>query len=174
MIEQITPDLLESRIESIAALLTIIFAATASLEKIRDAAEQLAASSKRRILLLLMIRELAERDMELAKQVALMLPANHPALSWAFGEELTEARDRQTRSCRCRPCSQASTEKSALRTVMLCRLVGPEDAPETWAFPVTDRTVDRLSRPRGNGAKSLEYRDYPMTVQGPVSPISRA
>jgi glycine cleavage system regulatory protein len=94
VIEQITANMLESRIESIAALLTLIFAATASLEKVRLTAEQLAASPKRRVLLLLMIRELTERDMELAKQVALMLPANHPALLWAFGEELAEVHDR--------------------------------------------------------------------------------
>jgi hypothetical protein len=94
VIEQITTDMLETRIESIAVLLTLIFAATASLEKVRVAAERLAASSKRRVLLLLMIRELTERDVELAKQVALMLPANHPALLWAFGEELAEAHDR--------------------------------------------------------------------------------
>jgi hypothetical protein len=94
VIEEITTDMLETRIESIAVLLTLIFTATASLEKVRVAAEQLAASSKRRVLLLLMIRELTERDVELAKQVALMLPANHPALLWAFGEELAEAHDR--------------------------------------------------------------------------------
>lgn len=93
VIERIVPSLLESRIESVATLLTLILAGTACLEKVHAAAEQLAANAKRRVLLLLIIRELNERDMRLAKKVAQMLPEHHPALRWAFGEELADAQD---------------------------------------------------------------------------------
>jgi hypothetical protein len=93
VIERIVPGLLESRIESVATLLTLILAGTASLEKVYEAAEQLAANAKRRVLLLLIIRELSERDVALAKKVAQMLPERHPALRWAFGEEVGDVQD---------------------------------------------------------------------------------
>ncbi len=89
----LTPDLLLSRVESIAVLLTLIYAANATLESVRTAAEQLAASLKRRVLLLLVIRELVERDAELAQRIARMLPESHPALAWAFGEEMESVHD---------------------------------------------------------------------------------
>ena len=90
---QITPELLLSRVESIAVLLTLIYAANAGLQSVRTAAEQLAASSKRRVLLLLVIHRLVERDQALAQQIARMLPSNHPALAWAFGEQMESVQD---------------------------------------------------------------------------------
>lgn len=93
VIERIVPGLLESRIESVATLLTLILAGTASLDKVYAVAKQLAANAKRRVLLLLIIRELSERDVALAKKVAQILPEHHPALRWAFGEEVGDAQD---------------------------------------------------------------------------------
>ena len=82
---QITADLLTSQIDSVAAVFSIVLGAAGTADIVRAAAVQLAADSKRRALVLLLIRLSHERDLESASELAQLLPAGHPALKWALG-----------------------------------------------------------------------------------------
>jgi hypothetical protein len=85
---QITADLLKSQIESVAAVLSIVLGASGNADTVKAVAVQLAADSKRRPLVLLLIKLSYDRELELASELALLLPAGHPALKWALGGEI--------------------------------------------------------------------------------------
>jgi hypothetical protein len=82
---QITADLLTAQIESVAAVLSIVLGASGNADIVRDVAVQLAADSKRRPLVLLLIKLSYDRELESASELAQLLPAGHPALAWALG-----------------------------------------------------------------------------------------
>jgi hypothetical protein len=93
LIDRITPDLLLTRYEPVAGVLAGLLGWRGTPEAIRAAAEVLAASRKRRGLVLLIAWLLAERDRPLAEQLVTMLPAGHPAGLWALGNDIGEVSD---------------------------------------------------------------------------------
>lgn len=84
IVERITPDLLGSRIESVASRLLLLLAARGGIDQLLEAAEVLSTSAKRRVLLLLAIWVVRDRDTSAADMIARMLPANHPGVKWAL------------------------------------------------------------------------------------------
>ena len=76
---------LTAQIESVAAVLSIVLGASGNADIVRDVAVQLAADSKRRPLVLLLIKLSYDRELESASELAQLLPAGHPALAWALG-----------------------------------------------------------------------------------------
>ena len=70
----------------IAVNLTLLLADRAEIGAVRRAAETLSTNQARRVLLLLMVWRLKDRDLRAAKMVGNMLPSNHPAIDWAFGD----------------------------------------------------------------------------------------
>jgi len=84
---RITPELLATRIPSVATHLVLMLAAEGELAAVERAAEQLATNPKRRVLLLLLIWVVQDRDARMAERLAHMLPPEHPAVVWAFGAE---------------------------------------------------------------------------------------
>jgi hypothetical protein len=93
VITQITPELLATRFEPVAVNLTLLFASRADIDAVRRGAESLATNAKRRVLLLLMIWVVKDRDPDAARTIATMLPAEHPGVAWALGAELDEVDD---------------------------------------------------------------------------------
>ncbi|WP_439572478.1 hypothetical protein [Phreatobacter sp.] len=93
VIQRITPDLFATRVEPVAANLTLLFAWRADVDAVVRAAEALATNAKRRVLLLLMAWVVKDRDAGAARTIAAMLPADHPGVSWALGGELPQADD---------------------------------------------------------------------------------
>ena len=71
---------------AIAVNLTLLLADRAEIGAVRRAAEALSTDQARRVLLLLMVWRLKDRDLGAAKMVASMLPSNHTAIDWAFGD----------------------------------------------------------------------------------------
>jgi hypothetical protein len=95
IVAKITPDLLTSQIDSVAAVLSIVLGADGEVSEVKAAAEQLSANPDRRVLIVILIRLLHDRDVELAKELAEMLPGDHPALKWALGGEMDWENDQQ-------------------------------------------------------------------------------
>lgn len=95
IVAKITPDLLTSQIDSVAAVLSIVLGAAGETGEVKAAAEQLTANPDRRVLIVLLIRLIHDRDVELAQELAEMLPNNHPALKWALGGEIDWENDLQ-------------------------------------------------------------------------------
>jgi hypothetical protein len=93
VIQRITPDLLATRVEPVAANLTLLFAWRAEVDAVVRAAKALATNAKRRVLLLLMTWIAKDRDAAAARTIAAMLPAAHPGVIWALGADLPEADD---------------------------------------------------------------------------------
>ena len=81
---RITPQLLMSRIEAVAARLLILLSARADMAAVEKIAQVLSTSDKRRVLLLLTIWVLRDRDTSAADKIARMLPINHPGVKWAL------------------------------------------------------------------------------------------
>lgn len=81
---RVTSDHLAKRPPTIAASLTVLLGARAAIQQVKDTAESLSINSKRRVLLLLLIRLLTDRDHDAAQGVANMLPASHPGALWAL------------------------------------------------------------------------------------------
>ena len=81
---RITPQLLATRIEAVASRLLLLFALRAEIEQIVKAAEALSTVEKRRVLLLLAIWIVRDRDASAAERIARMLPANHAGVKWAL------------------------------------------------------------------------------------------
>jgi hypothetical protein len=88
IVARITPVLLATRPESVAARLLVLLAWKGELDAVMKAAEALATNEKRRVFLVLIIGMLADRDAAAANQIAGMLPANHPAVAWALGKNI--------------------------------------------------------------------------------------
>lgn len=87
VVAQITPELLATRDENVAVTLTLLLALRAEIEVVRRAAEVLSTNTNRRVLLVLMIWLMSDRDAALAKTIARLLPAKHPGVVWALGGE---------------------------------------------------------------------------------------
>ena len=73
---------------TVAAVLTIVLGTSGTADVVRGVAVQLAADSKRRPLVLLLIKLSYDRELELASELAQLLPVEHPALKWALGGEI--------------------------------------------------------------------------------------
>jgi hypothetical protein len=76
---------LETRIERVASRLLLLVAARAEPEAILEAAKRLAMHEKRRVLLLLAIWVVRDRNPAAAERIARMLPRNHVGVKWALG-----------------------------------------------------------------------------------------
>lgn len=84
IVSQITPQLLATRIEGISSRLLLLVAVRAAVDQVLKAAEALSTMEKRRVLLLLAIWIVRERDASAAERIARMLPANHIGVKWAL------------------------------------------------------------------------------------------
>ena len=93
LIDRITPDLLLKVYEPVAGVIAGLLGLRGTIEAIRAAAEALAASRKRRGLVLLIAWLLADRNRSLAEQLVAMLPAGHKAGDWALGNDIGEVSD---------------------------------------------------------------------------------
>lgn len=93
IVSRITADLLVTRYEPIAVNLTLLLAWRGDVSAVLSAAEQLATNPKRRVLLLLIVWVLRDRDEGAAETIAAMLPAQHPALAWALGQAIENPDD---------------------------------------------------------------------------------
>lgn len=80
----ITPELIQTRMEGLASRLLLLAAARGEMGNILPIAEALATNLKRRVLLLLAIWALPERDAQTAQRIANMLPVNHVGVQWAL------------------------------------------------------------------------------------------
>ena len=93
LIDAITPQLISTRYEPVAAVLALLLGWRGRIAAIRSAAEEIAPNAKRRILLLLTVWTLADRDHRVAEEIAAMLPAGHRAVEWALGGTLDKVED---------------------------------------------------------------------------------
>ncbi len=93
VVDEITPRLIATRYEPVAAVLAILLGWRGDISALRAAAEELATNPKRRILLLLMVWLLKDRDELVAEEIAAMLPPDHVAVAWALGRPLTNVDD---------------------------------------------------------------------------------
>jgi hypothetical protein len=94
LVAKITPDLLASQPSNVAASLTLLLGAGGEIEAIESAATALAANTKRRVLVLLLIHVVNGRIPELAPKLAALMPTDHPALVWALGGEIDWENDK--------------------------------------------------------------------------------
>ena len=83
-VSRITPQLLATRVEAVASRLLLLVALRAEMDQVLKAAEALSTIEKRRVLLLLAIWIVRERDASVAERIARMLPANHAGVKWAL------------------------------------------------------------------------------------------
>jgi hypothetical protein len=81
---RITPQLLGTRIEGVASRLLLLLAVRGEIGDVVKAAEALSTIEKRRVLLLLAIWVVRDRDVGAAERIARMLPTNHAAVKWAL------------------------------------------------------------------------------------------
>lgn len=81
---RITPQLLATRVEGVASRLLLLVALRAEVDQVVKTAEVLSTVEKRRVLLLLAIWIVRERDIAAAERIARMLPANHAGVKWAL------------------------------------------------------------------------------------------
>ena len=84
IVARITPQLLGTRIEGVASRLLLLVALRGEIGHIVKVAEALSTNEKRRVLLLLAIWILRERDASAADRIARMLPTNHAGVKWAL------------------------------------------------------------------------------------------
>lgn len=88
VIGEITPQLIATSYEPVSAVLALLLGWRASTAAIRAAAEDLATNPKRRVLLLLVVSVLKDRNRLVAEEIAAMLPTDHAAVTWALGGTL--------------------------------------------------------------------------------------
>jgi len=93
VVARITPRLLETRIESVASRLLLLVALQAESGEVVKVAAALSTNDKRRVMLLLAICVLRERESSSADRIARMLPANHPGVAWALAGAQGKLRD---------------------------------------------------------------------------------
>lgn len=84
IVAMITPSLVRTRIEGVASRLLMLSAAQGDVDQILGIAADLATHPKRRVLLLLAIWVLSERDGPTAQRIAEMLPMDHVGVKWAL------------------------------------------------------------------------------------------
>ncbi|RKG49104.1 hypothetical protein D7X30_39950 [Corallococcus sp. AB011P] len=92
VVARITPQFLETRVEAIASRLLLLLASKGELDAVVMAAATLAVNAKRRVLLLLAIRVLRDRDRPTAERIAGMLPKSHVTVAWALGSDIGEVK----------------------------------------------------------------------------------
>ena len=85
IIAGITAPLLATRFEPVSAILALLLGWRGDPAAARDAAGQLATNHKRRVLLLLVVWLLKDRDRAVAEEIAAMLPVGHTGVAWALG-----------------------------------------------------------------------------------------
>lgn len=83
-VNRITPQLLATRIEAVTSRLLLLVALRAEMDQVLKAAEALSIIDKRRVLLLLAIWIVRDRNAPAAERIARMLPANHSGVKWAL------------------------------------------------------------------------------------------
>ena len=88
LVANITAELLSSQPGNVAASLALLLGAEGEFQAIERAANALAANSKRRVLVLLLIHAVNGRSPELAPKLAALLPSDHLALEWALGGDI--------------------------------------------------------------------------------------
>lgn len=97
IVGMITPNLVRTRIEGVASRLLMLIAAQGDEDQILGIAAELATHPKRRVLLLLAIWVLSERNGPTAQRIAEMLPKDHLGVQWAIaggqGELIEKALD---------------------------------------------------------------------------------
>ncbi|MGY2848557.1 hypothetical protein ACVIWU_001565 [Bradyrhizobium sp. USDA 4509] len=84
LLEAITSQLVTTKIEVVASRLLLLLAFRGDIDRLLRCAESLATHEKRRVLLLLAIWAVRERDFATAERIANMLPTNHVAAKWAL------------------------------------------------------------------------------------------
>ena len=84
LLEAITPQLVMTKIEPVASRFLLILALRGDTDQLLKCAESLATHDKRRVLLLLAIWAVRDRDVAAAERIASMLPTNHVAAKWAL------------------------------------------------------------------------------------------
>jgi hypothetical protein len=94
LLSKITPELLASQIASVAAPLAIVLGIAGDDSEVKVVAQSLAANHHRRVLLVLLIRTRHDIGSKQAKELAALLPEQHPALDWAFGSEIDWENDK--------------------------------------------------------------------------------
>lgn len=85
LIARISPAIVTTKIEPVAARLISLVAARGDTENILMIAQALATNSKRKVFLLLFIWLMRGRHQSTADQIERLLPASHPAVEWAKG-----------------------------------------------------------------------------------------
>ncbi|WBX82879.1 hypothetical protein [Sphingosinicella microcystinivorans] len=93
LIDAITSQLIATRYEPVAAALAMLLGWRGEVDAIRSVAEAIASHPKRRVLLLLTVWTLADRERGIAEEIAAMLPAGHKAVEWALGGTLDKVDD---------------------------------------------------------------------------------
>lgn len=93
LIDAVTPQLIATRYEPVAAVFALLLGWRGQIDAIRSTAEEIAPHAKRRVLLLLTVWTLADRDHGIAEEIAAMLPAGHTAVEWALGGTLDKVDD---------------------------------------------------------------------------------
>lgn len=83
VIALVTPKVVRTRIEGVASVLLMLIAAQGDATQIINVAKELAISTNRRVLLLLAIWVLRDRDEQMALQISGMLPNDHLGVLWA-------------------------------------------------------------------------------------------
>lgn len=93
VVDEIRPHLVATRYEPVAAVLVLLLGWRGTIPVICETAEQLAIHPKRRVLLLLLVWLLKDRDLKVAEEIAAMLPLGHDAVAWALGDPLVKVDD---------------------------------------------------------------------------------
>ena len=93
VVDKITPALIATRYEPVAAVLAILLGWRGDISAARAAAEVLATTPKRRVFVLLIVWLLKDHNELIAKEIAEMLPPDHKAVAWALGNTLPEFED---------------------------------------------------------------------------------
>lgn len=94
VIGKITPHLLATRYEPVACVLALLLGFLGDIAAVRAIAEELSTNRNRRVLLLLVVYVLKDRDRRLAEEIGAMLPAEHAAVAWALGNSQIKVTDK--------------------------------------------------------------------------------
>lgn len=84
VVDEITPQMLATRYEPVAGVLAVLLGWRGAIPEVNAVAKELATNPKRRVLLLLLVWPLKDRDRVVAEEIAAMLPAGHKAVAWAL------------------------------------------------------------------------------------------
>ncbi len=90
VIDRIHVNLLTTHYNPVTCIFAILIGLREEISAVRAVAEKLATSPKRRVLLLLILWALHDRDKGAAAEIATMLPPGHTAVAWALGEPVSE------------------------------------------------------------------------------------